>query len=422
MQIRKFHLPTERGDQVVLPYSSSKKNRVTILLGANGTRKSTILRGLLDDALREHEFLNGMKYHSIGTEFSSNPSLIIALSAIPNDRFPTKKRQGNTRPDGRYSAEIYEYIGPRHNQNLVSRNQSVQALVSAALSRDGVSDNLKNFISKISAKTGISTRFELFIESQPGSSGDDSRFTKPATLMLDIEKRKAIMSQFKASRGEPVIFDLLSDDICLTYHRELVSEALRYNLIALRRPLFNDRTPEDFSAGQWGLFSTFVSLALRAKDNMLVLIDEPESALHPSWQREYMGDLSAALVESRDCHIVVATHSPLIVSSMSPTHTDLIILRRDELSGDIVAVPSEIPAGWQSNDILEDKFDLKSTRSPELVGALDLLLKSVSEGVEKNKSKIKSLLVKVEDFTSGLPEEDPVLSLLISIKKIIGVS
>ena len=155
---------------------------------------------------------------------------------------------------------------------------------------------------------------------------------------------------------------------------------------------------------------------------MLVLIDEPESALHPSWQREYMGDLSAALVESRDCHIVVATHSPLIVSSMSPTHTDLIILRRDELSGDIVAVPSEIPAGWQSNDILEDKFDLKSTRSPELVGALDLLLKSVSEGVEKNKSKIKSLLVKVEDFTSGLPEEDPVLSLLISIKKIIGVS
>lgn len=409
-----------RGDPVVLPHSNSKKNRVTILLGENGTRKSSILRGLLDDALKEHEILKHSKYSSIGTEFSESPSLVIALSAIPNDRFPTKKRQGNTRPDGRYSAENYEYIGPRHNQNLISRNQSLQALVSAALSRDGLSDKLKEFISRMSEKTGIPTCFELFIETQPGSSGDESRFTKSVTLMLDVGRRQEIMSQLKSGRGEPIVFDLLSNDICLSNRRELVSEALRYNLIALRRPSFGDRTPEDFSAGQWGLFSTFVSLALRAKDNMLVLIDEPESALHPSWQREYMGDLAAALQETRDCHVVVATHSPLIVSSMSPTHTDLIILRRDELNGNIIAVPSEIPAGWQSNDILEEKFDLSSTRSPELVTALDSLLKLVSEGALKNKNKIKSSLVKIEGFASGLPEEDPVLSLLLSIKKIIG--
>lgn len=43
----------------------------------------------------------------------------------------------------------------------------------------------------------------------------------------------------------------------------------------------------DMSSGQWNWLYNFVSLCIELDDDSLVLIDEPENSLHPTWQRDF---------------------------------------------------------------------------------------------------------------------------------------
>ncbi|MDO9474780.1 MAG: ATP-binding protein [Caulobacter sp.] len=67
------------------------------------------------------------------------------------------------------------------------------------------------------------------------------------------------------------------------------------------------------SSGELSLISSLIFMIATVPRNGIVLIDEPENSLHPSWQREYIDKLLVAL-SYRNATIVVATHSPLIVT------------------------------------------------------------------------------------------------------------
>ncbi|MEN4920728.1 AAA family ATPase [Achromobacter spanius] len=67
------------------------------------------------------------------------------------------------------------------------------------------------------------------------------------------------------------------------------------------------------SSGQQQMLCSIIGLATALRDNSLVLIDEPELSLHPQWQQSYLDYLLAALKPFSGCHVLVATHSPLIV-------------------------------------------------------------------------------------------------------------
>lgn len=67
------------------------------------------------------------------------------------------------------------------------------------------------------------------------------------------------------------------------------------------------------SSGELSLISNLVFLASTSKEGSVILIDEPENSLHPSWQREYVDKVLEA-VAYRGSTIVIATHAPLIVT------------------------------------------------------------------------------------------------------------
>lgn len=69
------------------------------------------------------------------------------------------------------------------------------------------------------------------------------------------------------------------------------------------------------SSGQQQLLCSILSLASALKSNSLVLIDEPELSLHPRWQQLYFQFIDSILQPFRDCEVVIATHSPLLVQS-----------------------------------------------------------------------------------------------------------
>ncbi|WP_256077740.1 hypothetical protein [Massilia sp. YIM B04103] len=113
-------------------------NFFSILVGENGTRKSQSLRAILDLSYssvarvrqlgRVFEGKQGEIVYWSGRASDRNvlPTKIIAVSGVATDRFPSRLTSRSKRPD---RAEIYRYIGPRSENNLVSRAQSLLEIV-----------------------------------------------------------------------------------------------------------------------------------------------------------------------------------------------------------------------------------------------------------------------------------------------------
>lgn len=74
--------------------------------------------------------------------------------------------------------------------------------------------------------------------------------------------------------------------------------------------------PDQLSSGEQHELVLLYDLLFGAKDDALVLIDEPEISLHVTWQKSFLSDLRevAALTRQR---FIVATHSPSIVGKYS---------------------------------------------------------------------------------------------------------
>jgi len=79
-------------------------------------------------------------------------------------------------------------------------------------------------------------------------------------------------------------------------------------------------------------------------DQVIVLVDEPETHLHPRWQRTVLPSLEKAIASWRDegapkAQLLVATHSPLVLASMEPIFdTERDALWKLDLVGDNVVI------------------------------------------------------------------------------------
>ncbi|MFT4927943.1 MAG: ABC-type lipoprotein export system ATPase subunit [Phenylobacterium sp.] len=66
------------------------------------------------------------------------------------------------------------------------------------------------------------------------------------------------------------------------------------------------------SSGEQHQVVLVYELIFKAKDNDLVLIDEPEISLHIAWQKEFLGDIQR-IIDMQNVSVIIATHSPQII-------------------------------------------------------------------------------------------------------------
>lgn len=67
------------------------------------------------------------------------------------------------------------------------------------------------------------------------------------------------------------------------------------------------------SSGEQHEVVLLYELIFNAKQNVLVLIDEPEISLHITWQKEFLNDL-LRIIKMQNFQVVIATHSPSIIN------------------------------------------------------------------------------------------------------------
>lgn len=68
------------------------------------------------------------------------------------------------------------------------------------------------------------------------------------------------------------------------------------------------------STGEQNQIVLLYDLIFKTPKGSILLIDEPESSLHVAWQNDFVSDMQT-IAKSKELQIVVATHSPIIVSN-----------------------------------------------------------------------------------------------------------
>ena len=69
------------------------------------------------------------------------------------------------------------------------------------------------------------------------------------------------------------------------------------------------------SSGEQHQVVLLYELIFKTKEDVLVLIDEPEISLHVAWQKEFLKDLKE-IIEIQNMPVVIATHSPQIIDNI----------------------------------------------------------------------------------------------------------
>lgn len=68
------------------------------------------------------------------------------------------------------------------------------------------------------------------------------------------------------------------------------------------------------SSGEQNRFLTFAKILSVMKNGIIYLIDEPEVSLHLHWQMDFHSNMDRLLSDIKNFHVIVATHSPTIIS------------------------------------------------------------------------------------------------------------
>jgi len=353
---------------------------ISVLIGQNGSRKSFILRQILQAAL--DDMAAGKKRNSDlampGWEDGA-PANVICISGTPLDRFPraqmlmlgSQKKQGQAR---------YLYLGQRAANGMAGIAQSERALMVALFLNADQLRARAHIFERVFNNVGFAPRIDISLKLGKELERHDSDWVNAHLSVRYVAKdaiedyaRKAIADYCQAApveRHSPRLqavlnkvsgFDFTINGIfklldwfdhappCLVFEKGEIRLAspvwkdwgidelevfVRAGLIEVSRTRFFKQShhsesarqgqgmlelPGDhLSSGQWSWLAGLVGLAAHITDSSLVLIDEPENSLHPLWQQQYITTLNAVMREFRGAQAMVVTHSPIIASGVEP--------------------------------------------------------------------------------------------------------
>jgi predicted ATP-dependent endonuclease of OLD family len=158
------------------------------------------------------------------------------------------------------------------------------------------------------------------------------------------------------------------------------------------------------SSGEKQLFCQAAYLQKLNLQDSIILIDEPETSLHPTWQRNI---LKLYQNIGKNNQIIVATHSPHIIASVKPEN--LFVLYPNAETGKIepinMAKAHKHTKGVEPNRILQEVMGMEDLRDPETQQRIDEiaeLLRVHPELVDlpENEAKIEKLR---DDLGNGDP-------------------
>ena len=434
----------------------AKQNWISVVTGENGTRKSLLLRLLAGTSVGKPEF-RARAYPTANLKFEEPPGkhqITIALSSTPHDRFPIISGIPLLRRPTTFDIDTYRYFGPRYAGALAGRSRACATLaysmfcnprctrtrapqVASLLKHLGYEPLVHITIapserlfrrgkrtSEKDIKSAINDLDNRLQQSEAHAFGELREFA--ATLLAGGDEFSRLIEYGDLPIDVKVDFKTgaitIQSDVAPTMQE--LPLLIASGLFAVRNLSF-ERPPngefpnwlrqtntDDLSSGQWHLVDCLLNLALTVQDNSLILIDEPENSLHPEWQRGYVQLLRSCLESVTGCHAIIATHSPLIAAGVNHKEGNMLSLVATEAGAEVAATIEDTVNGWSPDDVLQQRFNLESSRSPDLVETANRTLSLLKSSGGANPAELSALGVKLRELLSTLPTTDPLVPAL----------
>jgi len=126
---------------------------------------------------------------------------------------------------------------------------------------------------------------------------------------------------------------------------------------------------KDLSGGEKEIITKVFPLFISPIKDSVILIDEPESSLHPNWQNEIIG-LYKIIAQKNNNQIIIATHSPHIVSAIENKYVKVLVKENNDIR--VIDISSK-SFGKKVDEILLDIFKVKGLRTPIIETKLTIL-------------------------------------------------
>lgn len=177
-----------------------------------------------------------------------------------------------------------------------------------------------------------------------------------------------------------------------------------------------DITSEEMSSGEFAMLSTVLSISAAANDpHTLVLLDEPELSQHPNWQMMLIDNLDRAL-KNQVCHLLIATHSHMLVSDLPMNRSSVTQLEKD-IDGNLNATQiSECTYGWSAEEVLLKVFKTATDRNRYFGERIGKLLEQMGNNTI-NPEKVTEELKELQEISMHLSDVDPMKAILNTIVK-----
>ena len=157
-------------------------------------------------------------------------------------------------------------------------------------------------------------------------------------------------------------------------------------------------TFRELSEGEQQLLMVLGLLRFTREEESLFLLDEPDTHLNPAWSMEYLhylqdvAGLDSFVNQNENSHIVLATHDPIVISTLKQQQIQIMKRREGSLEVDAVT-PSQDPKGLGYTGILmSDMFGLRSDLDAATLELLDRKAKlAAKEDEELTEQDLKDL-------------------------------
>jgi predicted ATP-binding protein involved in virulence len=192
---------------------------------------------------------------------------------------------------------------------------------------------------------------------------------------------------------------------------------VEFNLLDKDRNIFfkNEKSERiaisQLSGGERELITKAFTLYISDIKNKIILIDEPESSLHPNWQNRIL-KIYEDFAKENNNQIIIATHSPHIIASAKKESLRLLVKK-----GDRIEVVSDFDGsyGYEVQKVLLEIMNLESLRIPGIDKKIDTLYELVHSN-QYNTDKFRKLVNELESLL-GKNDKDLMLMRLEIAKR-----
>lgn len=420
------------------------KNIFSILVGKNGTGKSTLLGSLTDDLSKEimrhhrhNEYKDLINHYD---DYTFLPSQIIAISTSPFDKFPIDRFK---------RIKNYSYLGLRDvnstSMGLGYLSKIISSLIESISADERQAIEISNVLEFLEFKDKIYITLDFTITSNQAEeilkSNDilkefDNRentlfrrvnrqFFTNSDETLNIRKFskfQKIISEYYYNDWNPRRTKLVIERYGFSNHKEDIDNIIflfNAGFIRLRDVVLTKRNNEsysikDASSGEQSIILGILGIASKIKDGSLILIDEPEICLHPQWQEKYIDILTDTFDKYRKCQFIIATHSPLIISRLSNYNSFIVDMETETIKN---------AENYINNSVdfqLANVFNHPGFKNEYLLRIAMNIFSNLSKNKSFGKSDLENLQI-LENQSHFLKENDPVYDLyktIVQLKKL----